>query len=119
MSPRYTSAPDPQAFKEQVWHIVRQIPPGKVSTYGRIAEMLSPPGNMDPKSYLAFGARWVGGAMAGCPSDVPWQRVINAQGKISVRHAAQEQRILLEAEGVQFDERDRVDLKIYLWEGLE
>ncbi len=115
MSPRFTSPPDPMAFKEQVWDIVRQIPAGKVTTYGRIAEMIPPPGNLDPKDYLTFGARWVGGAMAGCPADVPWQRVINAQGKISLRRGAGEQRKLLEAEGVQFDGRDRVDLNIYLW----
>jgi len=119
MSPGYTSPPQRHEFEQQVWGIVRQIPPGKVTTYGRIAEMIDPPGNMALKDYLAFGARWVGGAMAGCPSDVPWQRVINAQGKISVRRGADEQRKLLEAEGVQFDERQRVNLEIYLWEGLD
>ncbi len=118
MAARFTSPPDPISFEQEVWDVVRQIPGGKVSTYGRIAEMIPPPAGMDPKSYQSFGARWVGGAMAGCPSDVPWQRVINAQGKISVRHAAKEQRKLLEAEGIQFDERQRVDFKIYLWEGI-
>ncbi|MEW6405289.1 MAG: MGMT family protein [Chloroflexota bacterium] len=120
MSPRFTSPPDPLAFNRQVWDIVRQIPAGKVSTYGRIAEMIPPPGGMNPKDYAAFGARWVGGAMAGCPPDVPWQRVINAQGKISLRRGAdaEAQRRLLEAEGIRFDERERVDLKVYLWEGL-
>jgi len=121
MSPGYTSPPDAIAFNQQVWDVVRQIPVGKVTTYGRIAKMLSPPGNMNPKDYLAFGARWVGGAMAACPPDVPWQRVINAQGKISLRRGAdaEAQRMLLEAEGVRFDERHRVDLKVYLWEGME
>jgi methylated-DNA-protein-cysteine methyltransferase-like protein len=57
--------------------------------------------------------------MAACPENVPWQRVINAQGKISLRQGSggTRQRELLEAEGVQFDERDRVDLKQYQWEG--
>ncbi len=119
MSPRFTSPPDPMAFNQRVWDVVRQIPVGKVTTYGRIAEMIPPPGGMDPKDYSAFGARWVGGAMAACPPDVPWQRVINAQGKISLRRGAEQQRKLLEAEGIQFDERDRVDLKVYLWEGLD
>ncbi len=118
MSPRFSSPPDPIAFNEQVWELVRQIPAGKVTTYGRIAEMIPPPRDMNPKDYLAFGARWVGGAMAGCPADVPWQRVINAQGKISLRRGAEAQRKLLEAEGVQFDGRQRVDLKVYLWEGI-
>lgn len=119
MPPRFTSPPERHKFEQQVWDLVRQIPPGKVATYGRIAEMIDPPGGMDLKDYLAFGARWVGGAMAGCPADVPWQRVINAQGKISVRRGADEQRSLLEAEGVRFDERERVDLKIYLWKGID
>jgi methylated-DNA-protein-cysteine methyltransferase-like protein len=72
---------------------------------------------MDPKSYLAFGARWVGGAMASCPEDVPWQRVINSQGKVSLRPGGGgiQQRLLLEAEGVDFNDHDRVDLKIYAW----
>jgi methylated-DNA-protein-cysteine methyltransferase-like protein len=68
---------------------------------------------MDPKSYKAFGARWVGGAMAACPQDVPWQRIINSKGKVSL-HGVQ-QRELLESEGVVFDEHDRVDLKKYTW----
>jgi methylated-DNA-protein-cysteine methyltransferase-like protein len=71
---------------------------------------------MDPKSYLAFGPRWVGGAMAACPPDVPWQRVINSQGKISPRPSAEEQRALLEAEGVEFDERGRIGLQCFGWQ---
>jgi methylated-DNA-protein-cysteine methyltransferase-like protein len=57
--------------------------------------------------------------MAACPQDVPWQRVINSQGKVSLRSGGggAHQRELLEAEGVIFDERDRVDLKIYAWSG--
>lgn len=68
------------------------------------------------KVYKTFGARWVGDAMAACPADVPWQRVINAQGKISSRPGAQRQRQLLEAEGILFV-KDKVDLKVYQWPG--
>ncbi|MFZ2098031.1 MAG: MGMT family protein [Anaerolineales bacterium] len=116
---RYVSPPKREEFNRKVWELVRQIPPGKVSTYGKIASLLPPPPGMDPKAYLAFGARWVGGAMAACPQDVPWQRVINSQGKVSLRPGSggSDQRELLEAEGVIFDDRDRVSLKIYLWEG--
>ncbi len=116
---RYVSPPKREEFNQKVWALVRQIPPGKVSTYGRIAAMLPPPPGMDIKAYLAFGPRWVGGAMAACPHDVPWQRVINSQGKVSLRPSGggESQREMLEAEGVIFDERDRVDLKIYAWEG--
>jgi methylated-DNA-protein-cysteine methyltransferase-like protein len=116
---RYVSPPKREEFNRKVWELVRQIPPGKVSTYGKIASLLPPPPGMNPKAYLAFGARWVGGAMAACPQDVPWQRVINSQGKVSLRPGSggSDQRELLEAEGVIFDDRDRVSLKIYLWEG--
>jgi methylated-DNA-protein-cysteine methyltransferase-like protein len=116
---RFVSPPKREEFNHKVWVLVRQIPLGKVSTYGKIAALLSPPPGMDAKAYLAFGARWVGGAMAACPQDVPWQRVINSQGKVSLRPGGGggHQRELLEAEGVIFDDHDRVDLKIYAWEG--
>lgn len=116
---RYVSPPKREEFNRQVWDLVRQIPAGKVSTYGKIAALLPPPPGMDIKAYLAFGPRWVGGAMAACPQDVPWQRVINSQGKVSLRPGGggAHQRQLLEDEGVVFNEHDRVDLKIYAWEG--
>ncbi len=116
---RYVSPPRRDEFNRKVWALVRQIPPGMVSTYGQIASYLPPPPGMDPKSYLAFGARWVGGAMADCPQDVPWQRVINSKGKVSLRPGGggNLQRELLEAEGVEFDEHERVDLKRYAWRG--
>jgi len=117
MPNRFTSPPDPVIFNALVWEIVRQIPPGKVATYGQIAAMVPPPEGMTTWDYRAFGARWVGGAMAACPEDVPWHRVINAQGKISLRRGAEEQRDRLEAEGVEFDEHGRVDLRRYRWEG--
>jgi len=117
MAPGFSSPPDPHAFNALVWDIVRQIPAGKVAAYGQIAKMIPPPGTLTLKDYEAFGPRWVGGAMAACPPDVPWQRVINSQGKISLRPGAEEQRALLEAEGVVFDERERVDLKKYRWAG--
>ncbi len=117
MTERFVSPPNMHAFNNLVWEIVRQIPPGKVAAYGQIAALIPPPNGMDPKSYLAFGARWVGGAMAACPSDVPWQRVINAQGKVSPRPGAEHQRQLLESEGVMFDDRERVDWKRFRWDG--
>jgi methylated-DNA-protein-cysteine methyltransferase-like protein len=119
MSPGFSSPPDPFGFNLQVWELVRQIPPGKVATYGQIANLIPAPSGMAEKDYKAFGARWVGGAMAACPDNVPWQRVINAQGKISPRRRGGEnqQRVLLEAEGVEFDPRGRVNLKQYAWQG--
>ncbi len=117
MTETFVSPPNLKDFNALVWEIVRQIPAGKVAAYGQIAGLIPPPGGMDPKSYLAFGARWVGGAMAACPDDVPWQRVINAQGKVSPRPGAEHQRELLEDEGVTFDDRERVNWKKYRWEG--
>lgn len=113
----YTSHRDPKVFNALVWEIVRQIPPGQVSTYGQIAAMIPPPEGMTLRSYETFGARWVGGAMAACPEGVPWQRVINSQGKISLRPGGYEQRQLLEGEGVVFDEKGRVNLKRFGWNG--
>jgi methylated-DNA-protein-cysteine methyltransferase related protein len=117
MAPQFVSPPNPKAFNALVWDIVRQVPAGKVVTYGQVAALIPTPDGMTLRDYEAFGARWVGGAMAACPDDVPWQRVINAQGKISLRQAANRQRELLEAEGVIFDGRQRVDLKHFGWSG--
>jgi len=114
---RFTSPPDPSIFNQQVWEIVRRVPPGRVTTYGEIARLIPIPEGMDPKAYLAFAPRWVGGAMAACPADVPWQRVINSKGEISPRPGAPAQRQLLEEEGIPFDERGRIDLKIFGWQG--
>jgi methylated-DNA-protein-cysteine methyltransferase-like protein len=112
----YTAPPNPQAYYEQVWNLVRQVPHGRVATYGQIAQMLPPPMGFNPQEYKAFGPRWAGDAMAACPGDVPWQRVINSQGKISKRPGAERQRQLLEEEGIVFV-KDKVDLKVYQWRG--
>ena len=119
MAPRYSTPANRTAYFEMVWELVRQIPQGKVSTYGRLASYLPPPAGMSERAYQVRGARMVGGAMAACPGDVPWQRVINSQGKVSQRKGGggEQQQILLEAEGVRFDERERVDLSNFGWEG--
>ena len=85
------------------------MPRGVVTTYGDVAKIVGP----------GCDARVVGYAMAVCPDDVPWQRVINSQGKISVRpgEGAQKQRMRLEAEGLVCDQRGRIDLKRYRWAG--
>lgn len=106
---------DKTSFFHQVYLVVRQIPPGKVASYGQIAAMLGHP----------RAARTVGWALATLPAteeeDVPWQRVINAQGRVSIRHlrhAAEEQRLLLQQEGVEFDAEERVDWARFGWDGL-
>jgi methylated-DNA-protein-cysteine methyltransferase-like protein len=97
-----------RALFPRVYDIVRQVPRGKVTTYGDVAQLVG----------QGCDARLVGYAMANCPDDVPWQRVINAQGKISLQgEAAQKQRMRLEAEGITFDQRGKIDLKRYRWAG--
>lgn len=95
---------------QSIYALVRQIPPGYVTSYGRIGQQ------------IGCTARTVGFAMAALPpgSDVPWQRVINSQGKISPRDDEGNvlQRDLLEAEGLQFDHH-RLDLTRYGWNFLE
>ena len=101
------------SFNEQVYALVRAIPPGKVLSYGRVAELLGVP----------HGARAVGWALSALKHrrtrpPVPWHRVINAQGRVSIKgapEAAFEQRLRLETEGVTFDEYDTVDLSRHLW----
>ena len=100
-------------FFEQVYRVARCIPRGKVATYGQIARLLGQP----------RAARTVGWALHSLPEgrDVPWQRVINSRGMVSLgsdRQGAAVQRILLEGEGVAFNERGRVDLSLYGWSGL-
>lgn len=116
----YTSPPDRHLFNAKVWELVQRIPPGKVATYGQIAAIvLQSLGIVDSKG-RAFGPRWVGGSLAACPDSIPWQRVINSQGKISLRAGSESnQRSLLEAEGIEFDPLGRIDLEIYRWNGIE
>jgi len=113
----FSNPPDPKGYANQVYEIVRRIPVGRVTTYGRIAGIILPPVGIDPADYLKLAPRWVGSAMAHAPDDVPWQRVINSQGKVSPRPGMgpMVQRKLLEQEGVTFDERDRVDLERFGW----
>jgi methylated-DNA-protein-cysteine methyltransferase-like protein len=106
-----------EPFNKTVWKIVAEIPSGKVTTYGQIAGYIPCPAQVSPEDFQANRARWVGNAMAASPKGVPWQRVINASGKISVRQGSETQKKLLVSEGVVFDAKDRIDLKKFGWEG--
>lgn len=98
-----TPPPEPKKLFERIFEVVRAIPPGKVSTYGRIAQIME------------CSARTVGFAMAAVPdgSGVPWHRVINHKGMVSRRadgYSDGLQQALLASEGVRFDDQGRVDL---------
>jgi methylated-DNA-protein-cysteine methyltransferase-like protein len=106
-------------FYEQVYRVARRIPAGKVTSYGRIAAMLGRPN----------AARAVGYALQALKdkqnnpayADIPWQRVINGRGRISIvnrEYGAEEQARLLRAEGVTVSDDLQIDLEKYLWEGL-
>lgn len=101
------------SYYDDVYELVRRIPRGQVSTYGRIAAM----------SGVPRGARGVGYALHalghGQERTVPWWRVINAAGRISNQFNAELQRSMLEAEGVRFSPAGLVDLSRFLWDGRE
>lgn len=90
--------------------VAGSIPRGRVATYGQVARLAGLPGR----------ARLVGailGQLEG-PSPIPWHRVVGAGGRISPRagSGAQEQRIMLEQEGVVFSPLGRIDLARFGWE---
>lgn len=95
----------------KIYAVVKRIPAGKVATYGQVAAIAG----------LARHARQVGYALNALDdgTDLPWQRVINSKGEVSPRAEPGRdgyQRHLLEEEGVEFDERGRVDLERFLWD---
>lgn len=96
-------------FHRAVYRLVEQIPRGRVATYGQLAVLLGYP----------RAARAVGYAMKHCPSGLPWHRVVNAQGGISLRGNVASmvtQRVLLEQEGVTV-RGGRTRLDRYRWAG--
>jgi methylated-DNA-protein-cysteine methyltransferase-like protein len=97
---------------EKVYRLVLRIPRGRVMTYGQIARLLED----------RYSPRLVGWAMHATPQDgrhIPWHRVINSRGGIStgkvMLHEPELQRLMLEAEGVVFNQRGYCDLDLYQW----
>jgi len=101
-----------ESFYETVYRITRKIPSGRVTTYGQIALLAGSP----------RASRAVGYALHNLHGEIlektPWHRVINAQGKISCKGdvlRASLQKKLLEAEGIVFDENDKINLTLFAW----
>jgi len=101
-------------FYRQVYDLVRKIPPGKIANYGQIARMLGKP----------HGARAVGYALNALRGNnvfppVPWHRVINYRGKISLPPGGgfETQRDLLADEGILFDEDETFEFDKHRWDG--
>ena len=96
---------------QQIDNMVKRIPEGQLATYGQIAKLVG-----------SCGARQVGYAMAALDddTDVPWHRVINSQGSISTRNGTEGhtlQRIILEDEGIVFNDKGKTNLEIFRWPG--
>ena len=87
-------------------------------TYGGIAALIPPPSGVEFAAYARIRARWVGYALRHCPEQLPWHRVVNAQGRISGRNGMGPalQRTLLEDEGIAFDPSNGLDLEALCWE---
>jgi methylated-DNA-protein-cysteine methyltransferase-like protein len=102
----------PSTLYERIYAVVRRIPRGRVATYGQVALLAGIPGHARQIGYALHGLAGV--------SAVPWQRVVNREGRISPRRdpdAEERQRCLLEAEGVCFDAAGRIDLARFQWRG--
>jgi len=100
----------PSSRYVRIWAVVRRIPRGRVASYGQVAQVAG----------LAGHARLAGYALhASLPDTLPWHRVVNAQGRLSLARidaaGAQTQRLRLEREGVRFDPRGRVDMGLHRW----
>ena len=109
----------PAPFYQKVYAVVRCIPPGKVTSYGRVAAMLDSPGAARQVGYAMSNLR----NLADDPAyqDVPWQRVLGHDGKIVIKGPGEgkfQQAELLEDEGIDILPGLRVDMEKYLWEGL-
>lgn len=101
-----------------IFAIVRQVPRGRVATYGQVARIAG-----------RCSAQMVGFALASLAAyrerqdfeEVPWQRIINAKGKISPHGFGMGdfiQRQLLEEEGIAFDSEGVIDLERFGWDGV-
>jgi methylated-DNA-protein-cysteine methyltransferase-like protein len=109
----------PALFYQKVYAVVRQIPIGKVTSYGRVADMIGHPGAARQVGYAMSALKTLGDDPA--YQDMPWQRVVGHNGAIVIKgseHGRFYQAELLREEGVEVSEDLSVDMGVYLWEGL-
>jgi methylated-DNA-protein-cysteine methyltransferase-like protein len=99
-----------KGFYDRVVKFIKNIPLGKIATYGQIADYAGNPRAAREVAYILHSSSE--------KEDLPWQRVINSKGRISMKpgHGYELQKRLLEDEGVVFDEEDRVDFVKFLWQ---
>ncbi len=101
----------PGSRYERMYAVIRRIPKGRVATYGQIAALAGYPGHARQVGYALYSLRE--------GTDLPWHRVVNARGGLSlgavVPEGEIEQRIRLEVEGVEFGANGRIDLKRFQW----
>ena len=101
----------PGSRYERIYAVIRRIPKGRVATYGQIADLAGLPGHARQVGYALYALRE--------GSTVPWHRVVNAQGRLSLGRVIPEgdveQRIRLEIEGVEFDAEGRIALGRFQW----
>ena len=106
-------------FYEQVYAVVRRIPVGQVTSYGRIARLLGRPQAARAVGYALSALKDAPEGME--PTAVPWHRVVNSTGRISLVHRevdGETQAALLRAEGVAVSDQLTLDMDAYLWAGL-
>jgi methylated-DNA-protein-cysteine methyltransferase-like protein len=120
---QHPQPPNPRAYHEIVWKIVRQVPRAFVTTFGQIASMIPSPEGVEAKDYERLAPRWVGDAMNAVSRidepTIPWHRVINSKGTISLPEESisyRQQRDRLRAEGL-IDAKGVADFDAHGWEG--
>ena len=100
---------DYDSFAGRIKRLIKAIPPGNVATYGQVAAMAGNPRGVRGVVWILHSSSQSAG--------LPWHRVINSKGKISLPRGDgfEEQKMRLEAEGVRFNPDDSIDLSRYLW----
>ncbi|RLC52603.1 MAG: DNA methyltransferase [Candidatus Cloacimonadota bacterium] len=103
----------PTEFSKKTIELMKQIPPGKVCTYGQIATLAG--NNRGARQVVRLlNSSWK-------KENLPWHRIVNSKGTISLRQGDgyEMQKSLLEAEGIEFNSNDKIDFSRFLWQHSE